>query len=123
MKTKRELKIVLDNLIKATKNLDACEATKIKVEDNNLNLIFCDRNSKPIFELTESNESNYNSTEEFKKLRLEFLDRYKALWITETKFLYKELGEVLNEKHSMDLNTILSTAEHDTGTSNDGIPF
>lgn len=124
MKTKREIKVVLDNLVKAVKNLDTCESTKLKVKESSRHLAFCDANRLILFEAIESTPRTDEGIDAFKELRLEFLDKYKTLWIKETQLLYKELGEILNEKHSVDLNTVLSTPEHDVSSSeDDSIPF
>lgn len=121
-KDMRDMKVVLDNLTKATKNLTTCDSTRLKVLENNSNLMLCDRDGNALFSLVESN--NENATEMFKEVRLKFLDEYKKLWISQTKSLYKELGEVLNEKHAMDLNTILSTPEHEPEpVEGEPIPF
>lgn len=105
------MKVVLDNLTKATKNLETCDATRFKVIENNQHLLFCNKDGIALFSTVELNDDN--SVQKFKDIRLKFLDEYKKLWVTQTKSLYKELGEVLNEKHAMDLNTILSTPEHE----------
>lgn len=122
-KNMRDMKLILEYLTKAAKNLEICEATKLKVRDNNLNLLFCNRDGDSLFSTVESEDAD-SSTQRFKDIRIKFLDEYKKLWIIETKLLYKELGEVLNEKHAMDLDTILSTPEHEPEpVEGEPIPF
>lgn len=118
----RDMKLILEYLTKAAKNLETCDTTKFKVMDNNLNLLFCDRDGEALFKVVETNDDD--SVQIFKDIRLKFLDEYKKLWIQQTKSLYKELGEVLNEKHSMDLDTVLSTPEHEPeSVEGEPIPF
>lgn len=116
------MNIVLDNLTKATRNLETCDATRFKVIENNSNLLLCNRDGNALFSLVETVDDD--AVTMFKDIRLKFLDEYKKLWVKQTKSLYKELGEVLNEKHAMDLNTILSTPEHEPEpVEGDPIPF
>lgn len=116
------MKVVLDNLTKATRNLATCDATKLSVMENNQNLLLCNRDGNALFSLVETSDDD--SVQMFKDIRLKFLDEYKKLWVKQTKSLYKELGEVLNEKHAMDLNTILSTPEHEPEpVEGEPIPF
>lgn len=121
-KEMRDMKIVLDNLTKATKNLETCDATRFKVIENNQNLLLCNKDSIALFSSVETSDDD--TVQLFKEVRLKFLDEYKKLWVKQTKSLYKELGEVLNEKHAMDLNTILSTPEHEPeSVEGEPIPF
>jgi hypothetical protein len=121
-KDMRDMKLILEYLTKAAKNLETCDTTKFKVLENNQHLLFCDRDGESLFKVVETNDED--SVQVFKDIRLKFLDEYKKLWIKQTKSLYKELGEVLNEKHSMDLDTILSTPEHEPEpVEGEPIPF